>query len=181
MCICISQWHIVDVGTSSSLSISGWCKWRSGERWLRFGCRMAVSVKWSYIHSVAPPVCLQIFCHAILVRKAAMCEAFMNHSWVSFHCSLHLSVPRKLNSHFLSSWTLVRGFLSKYCIYSPAAHEYPPLDMLAIFNAQRMSDHSSCTLPPCCAIGAVMLKSYKKLFALCKYEIWLLPLPYLLP
>jgi len=98
MCICISQWHIVDVGTSSSLSISGWCKWRSGERWLRFGCGMAVSVKWSYIHSVAPPVCLQIFCHAILVRKAAMCEAFMNHSWVSFHCSLHLSVPRKLNS-----------------------------------------------------------------------------------
>jgi len=64
-----------------------------------------------------------------------------------------------------SSQTLVRGFLISCYVFSLAAHEHPPLAILAIFKARRMFDCSSCTWPPCLAIVTDMLKTYKKLVA----------------
>jgi len=67
-----------------------------------------------------------------------------------------------------SSRTSARGFLICCCISSIVAHENPLLATLAIFKARHMSDCSSCTEPPCVAIVADMLKTYKKLAAASK-------------
>ena len=61
-----------------------------------------------------------------------------------------------------SSQTLARGFLVSCCVSSIAAGENPPLAILAIFKARRISDYSSCTRPPCHAMVAQMSKTPKK-------------------
>jgi len=62
---------------------------------------------------------------------------------------------------FFSSRTSGGGFLIRNCVSAIAARANPPLAILAIFTARRMSDCSSCTRPPCLAIVADMLKTYK--------------------
>jgi len=88
--------------------------------------------------------------------------------------------PGKSTPRFFSSRTSARGFFMRYFVSSIAASEKPSLAILAIFNARRMSDCSSCTRPPCLAIAAAMLKTYKTLVDAFNNEIWLLPLPYTL-
>jgi len=66
---------------------------------------------------------------------------------------------------FFSSLTSAWGFLIGCCVSSTAVRENPPLAILAIFKAIRMSECSSCTRPPCLAIVADMLKTSKKLVA----------------
>jgi len=78
-----------------------------------------------------------------------------------------LLCPGNSTPRFISSRTSVRGFLISCCVSSIAAREIPPLAILAIFKARRMSDCSSCTRPPCLAIVADMLKTSKKLVAAC--------------
>jgi len=90
MYIHISGWHTVDFGTLSCLIFTRWHRWHSRQRWHR--------LSWRWPCSVATPACLRILCCAIFARKAAVHLIFMNHSRVSFYCSLHLSMPRKLNS-----------------------------------------------------------------------------------
>jgi len=80
-----------------------------------------------------------------------------------------------------SSRTSARGFLMRHFVSSIAARETPSLAILAIFNPRRMSDCSSCTRPPCLAIVADMLKTYKTLDAASNNEIRQLPLLYTLP
>jgi len=89
--------------------------------------------------------------------------------------------PGNSTPRFFSSVTLARGFFIWYCIASIAVPENPPLAILAIFNARRMSDCSSCTQPPCIAIVADMLRTYKKLVAAPSDEIQQWPTPYMLP
>jgi len=76
-----------------------------------------------------------------------------------------LLCPGNSTPDSFASRTLVRCLLIRCCVSSIAAHENPPLAILAIFKARRMSDCSSCTWPPCLAIVADMLKSSKKLVA----------------
>jgi len=66
---------------------------------------------------------------------------------------------------FYSAQASGQGFLIRYCVSLIAAHENPPLSILALFRARRMFDYSSCTRPPCLAIVADMLETYKKLLA----------------
>jgi len=80
-----------------------------------------------------------------------------------------------------SSRTSACGFLIRYYVSSIAAREECSLAILAIFNAWRISDYSSCTRPPCLAIVGDMLKTYKPLVAASNKEIRMLPLPYTLP
>jgi len=68
----------------------------------------------------------------------------------------------------------------RYFVSSIVAREKPSLAILPIFNARRMLDCSSCTRPPCLAIVADMLKTYKTLVDASNNEIRLLPLPYTL-
>jgi len=66
----------------------------------------------------------------------------------------------------------------RYFVSSIVAREKPTVAILAVFDARRMSDYSSCTRPPFLAIVADMSKTYKTLGNASINEIWLLPLPY---
>jgi len=94
--------------------------------------------------------------------------------WFSWTIARFLSIaaftllcPGDSTPHFFSSQTSVQGFLISCCVSFIAAREIPPLAILAIFKARRMSDCSSCTPPPCLAIVADMLKTSKKSVAAC--------------
>ena len=89
--------------------------------------------------------------------------------------------PGNSTPRFFSSRTSARGFLNRNCVSSIAVREKPPLAIFATFKARRMSDCSNCTRPPCLAIVADMLKTYKKIVAACNDEIRRLPQPYTLP
>ena len=69
---------------------------------------------------------------------------------------------------FFSSRTSARGFLISCCVSFIVVRENPSLAIVAIFKARRMLDCSSCTQPPCLAIVANMLKTYKKLVSASK-------------
>jgi len=69
----------------------------------------------------------------------------------------------------------------RYSVSSIAACEKPSVAILAIFNARRMLDCSSCTRPPCLAIVVDMLKTYKTLVDASNNGFRLLPLPHTLP
>ena len=124
------------------------------------------------------PACLLILCLAIMARKAAGCLVLMKHSRVSLYRSLDLFMPRKLNTPLLSFSDIGSWFVNELFrfIYSSTQNAF--FGLLAIFNARRMSDCSSCTRPPCLAIVADMLKTDKTLVAASKSEIRLLPLRY---
>jgi len=90
-------------------------------------------------------------------------------SWTIAVClsiaAFTMSCPGNTTPRFFSSWTSARGLLISWCLSSIAARKNASLAFLAIFKARRMSDCSSCTRPPCLAIVADMLKTYKELFA----------------
>jgi len=100
--------------------------------------------------------------------------------WLSI-AAFTILCPGNWTPCYFSSWTSSHGFLMIYFILSIAVHKKPSFVILPIFNASRMLDCSSCTRPPCLAIVAHMLKTYKKLVAASNNEIWLLPLSYMLP
>ena len=77
--------------------------------------------------------------------------------------------PRNSTPRIFSSWTSAAGFLIMHCVSSIVAHENPPLAILAIFKARRMSDCSGCSRPPCLATVADMLKTYNKSVAASTY------------
>jgi len=154
MYIHMSRWHTFYFGTWTSLTVTRWCRWYSGQMWRRFW--------WKYTCALAPPASLWILCCTILARKAAVRLIFMNHCRVSSYPSLHIFVPRKYLPHFISSQTSPRGFVISCCVASIVECKNPPLAILAIFKARCMSDCSSCTRPPCLTTVADMLKTYIK-------------------
>ena len=91
---------------------------------------------------------------------------------------------RKTTPRFFFSRTSEQGFFICCCVSSVASHKNPPLAILAIFKARCMADCSSCTRPPCPAIVADMLKTYRKLVAASKvrfgYYLNHIPLPSLI-
>jgi len=93
MYIYISGWHTFDSESSISNIIARRCRWHSSQRWRRFWTRCT--------GSLAPPEYLPILSGAILARKAHISLIFTNHCRVSFHCSLHCLIPRKLHSALL--------------------------------------------------------------------------------
>jgi len=101
MWIHISWWQIVCLGTLTSLSIAGWHRRRSGQRWHHFWCRLSESVGQRGICYLVTPACLRIHCGAILTRKAFVSVVSTKCSWVSVYRSHHHSMPRKLNSPLL--------------------------------------------------------------------------------
>jgi len=97
----ISRWHTFNFGYVSCLVLTGWYRWRSGQMWPRFWCRLFASLWWRCTRAFAPPRCLGILCCAVLAREAAVRLIFSNRSQVYFHRSLHIIMPRKLNSPLL--------------------------------------------------------------------------------
>jgi len=86
-------WHTFNFITYSSVCVTWWCRWRSGRR-----CRWVWQRCTGFF---ALPACLWIFCSAIWPWKTTVHMIFINHCRVSFYFSLHLLIPRKLNSSLL--------------------------------------------------------------------------------
>jgi len=93
------QWHTFDFINFISVSITWWRRWHSRWGW-PFGrrCRW---FWWRCSWAFAPLACLRYLGCTILAWKGAGCVIFINHCPVSFDHSLHLPVPRKLNSSLL--------------------------------------------------------------------------------
>ena len=98
MDIHISGWHTFDFGFMSCLIITGWHRWCFGRMWSQFWCRLSESLWWMCTCAFVPPACLGILCCAILATTAAVSLIFLKHRRVSLHRSLHIVMPRKLNS-----------------------------------------------------------------------------------
>ena len=101
MRICISGRQIDDFSRLSSGSVTGWGGWRAWPRWSGLWNPLSASGGWRCTCSFACPACLQNLCVAILARKAAERLVLTNHCRVSLYRSLHLFVPRKLNTPLL--------------------------------------------------------------------------------
>jgi len=171
----------VNLGTLSSGIVTGWGDWHSRQRWCRLWRLLSASVRWTCTCLFATPAWLRILCGAILVMKTSCRVVFTKHSRVSFLLRLHPFMPRKLTPRFFSARTLVCGIFIRYSISSVTERENSCLAILAIFKARRMLDNSSSTRPPCLAIVADILKTFKKLVAASNNEIRLLPQPYIHP
>jgi len=98
MCIHISGFNTISWGTMSSRIFTTWCRWHSGRRWRWFWHQLSEMDWWSCTRSFEPPQCLTILCWAIVPIKAAVRLIIISHSWLSFYRTIHISMPRKLNS-----------------------------------------------------------------------------------
>jgi len=152
-----------NLGTLSSLNVKGWHSWYSGRRCHWFW--------WTCIHIFMAPTCVEIVCHAIWQWM----QPSVWYSWIIGRChsitAFTFQWPGTWIPHFISSWISSQSSLIRYRVCSIAAHETPPFANLGIFKVRCMSDFSSCTWPPCFAIVADMLTTYKKLVAASENDI----------
>jgi len=116
MQICISSRQIQDFERLSSGSVTGWggCGgWRAGWMWSRLWSLHSASGGWRCTCPFASAACLQIVCSAIVARKVAGRLVLTKHCRVSLYRSLHLVMPRKLNTTLLLFLDLGAWFLNK--------------------------------------------------------------------
>jgi len=98
MYIHISGWHMFGLGTVSFIIGTGQNRCHSWQRLCRIWCQHSGLAWWMFTCSIEPSVCVWILCCAIWAMKAAVSVIVTNHSWVSFYCSLGISMHRKLIS-----------------------------------------------------------------------------------
>jgi len=113
MPICISGGQIDYLRRLNLRSVSRWGGWRAGQWRSRLWSRLSASVGWRCTCSFASPECLRILCSAILAWKAAGRLVLTKHCRVSLYRSLHLFVPRKLNTLLLLFSDLGSWFLNE--------------------------------------------------------------------
>jgi len=140
-----------------------------------------VSVGWRCTWFFASPRCLRILCSAILTTKVSGRVVMMKHSQVSFHRRNHLSLQTKINTQLL-----LISDLSARCLHQELRFVYCSAQNLSFGHFRHIQDQAHVGLfllnrPPCPAIVAGMVKTYKKSVARCNYEIWQLPQPYTPP
>jgi len=109
----ISGRQIDDLRRLNSGSVSGWGGWRAGQWWSWLWSPRSASVGWRCTCSFASPACLRILCGAILARRAAGRLVLTKHCRVSLYRSLHLFVPRILNTPLLLFSDLGAWFLNE--------------------------------------------------------------------
>ena len=98
MSIYKSRWHTFSFGSVSSLIVFVWQRRRCRQVWHRIWCQLFELLWRRCTRTFPPPAWLGIVSGAILARKAAIHLIFPKYSWVSYHRSLHILIPRKLNS-----------------------------------------------------------------------------------
>ena len=137
-------------------------------------------IGWGSACAFESPMCLLLLRSASLARKASGHVVLTKHSRVLFYHSLHLFMPEKLSTplHLISDLGAI--FPDQDLYFLNCGTLKPFLAIFAISKARCMLDCSSCTWPPCLALVADMLKSYKKLFTAYNNEIRRLPQPYTL-
>ena len=111
----------------SCLIVTGRKKWRF--RWLcsRFWCRLSESLSGRCTCAFGSPACVGILCCAILARKATVSLIFPKHTRVSFHRSLHISMPRKHNSRLVLFLDFRPGFLNYELWFFHCGARKPPI------------------------------------------------------
>jgi len=176
----ISGGQIDDLRRLNSGGVTGWGGWRAGQWWSRLWSRLSELVGWRCTCSIGSPGVCRFF--AVPFWQGRQPDVWFWRRIAGCLCiaAFTFLCPGNSTPRFFSSQTSGRGILMTYFVSSIAARENPSFDILAIFNARRMSDCSNCTWPPCLAIVADMLKTYKTLVPASNNEIWLLPLPYTL-
>jgi hypothetical protein len=120
MRISMSSRQIDDLRWLSSGGVTGWGGWRAGRRWSRLCSPHSASGGGRFTCFFASPECLQILCGAILARKATGRFVMTKYCRVSLYRSLHLFMPRKLNTPLLffsdlGGWFLNELFCFLYC------------------------------------------------------------------
>jgi len=117
MWIGISGQQMDDLGMFTSRSGTVWGGWCSGwplwRLWSRLCSQLSASVGQRCTGSFPSPACLWILCGAILARKASGRVVLMKYNRVSFYPSLHLCMPRKLNTVLLPFSDLSTWFLNQ--------------------------------------------------------------------
>ena len=113
MWIGISGRQIHDFGRSSSGTVTGWGGWRAARRCNQLWNLLSMSGGWRCTCSFACPACLRILCGAISPRKAAGRLLLTKYCRFSVYRSLHLFVPRKLNTLLLLFSDLGAWFLNE--------------------------------------------------------------------
>jgi hypothetical protein len=177
----ISGQHIDNFGLLSTGSVTGWGGWcaggsggvGSGVRTLRWAGEGAPD-------HLRPQRVSGFF--GVPFWHGRQLDIWLRQSIARCLCIAAFTFLRRGNSKpgIFCSRTSACGFVMIYFVSSIAVRAKPSLAILAIFNARHMSDSSSCTRPPCLAIVADMLKTYKALVDASNNEIRLLPLPYTL-
>jgi len=109
----ISGRHTDDFRWLGSGGVTGWGGWRAWRRWSRLWSPHSASGGGTCTCSFASPACLRSLCSAILARKAAGRLVMTKHCRVSSYCSLHLFMPRKLNTPLLLLSDLGAWFLNE--------------------------------------------------------------------
>jgi hypothetical protein len=94
-----------------SRSVTGWGGWRAVWRWSQLWSPHSTSGGGRCTSCFASPACLQILCSPIVARKAAGRLVMTKNCRVSLYRSLHLFMPRKLNTpllriSYLGAWFL---------------------------------------------------------------------------
>ena len=174
MYIHISGWHTFGFGTFSSLTVVMWRRWCSGGgggTGSGGGASICLGLNWVCRFFVVP-LWQEMQPSIRFSRIIARCHSITAFSWLC---------PGNTAPHILWSRTLARGFLLRNCISCIMARENLQFAIFAIYKARCMLDCWSCTRPPCLAIAADLLNTYKKAVTASKMQIWLLPLPYVTP
>jgi len=105
--------QIDDFRQLSSGWVTGWGRWCARQTSSRLSSPHSASGAGRCTCFFASPACLRIGCGAILSRKAAGRVVMTKHCRVSLYCSLHLFMPRKLNTTLLLFSDLAGWFLSE--------------------------------------------------------------------
>jgi len=93
--------------------VTGWGGWRARRRWSQLWSPHSASGGGRCTCSFTSPACLRILCGAIVARKAAGWLVMTKHCRVSLYRSLHLFMPRKLNTLLLFISDLGTWFLNE--------------------------------------------------------------------
>jgi len=162
MWIPISGCQIDELGTLRSGIVTGWGDKHSGKRCCWLQSRLSASVGCGCTCSFASPACLRMLRSAIVAGKASSGVVLIKYSPVSFYRSLHLAMPRKLHiCHLLISDLGARLLHQIFCFPHCRARK-PFFGHCGHIQGQAHVDCSVCTWPPCLAIVADMLTTYKK-------------------
>jgi len=97
----ISSQQIDDMRRLNSGSVTGWGGLCAGQWRCRLWSLLSASVGWRCTCSFASPASLRILCGASLAREAAGSLVLTKHCRVSLYRSLHLFMPRTLNTPLL--------------------------------------------------------------------------------
>jgi hypothetical protein len=96
--MCISGRQILHLGMLSFSGVTRWRGWSARQRLSWLSNLLSALVGWRCTCSFPTPMSLQIRCSGIVPRKTAGCVMLTKHCRVSGNCSLHLGIPRHLNT-----------------------------------------------------------------------------------